>query len=151
MIFASTITSPNSQFKIHIWPERKPLFGLKVQSLPENILGLFFGQKKNSGKEIATCIDHWWWCRWWIPKSKIASTADAELLTRQIPVHNVVMHSFVALPLVITMMVMMFSMRISDDDFLEDENDYFVCCLHLLVITVRMTELRGMFSRTLAE
>ena len=30
MIFASTITSLNSQIKIHIWPERKPLFGLKV-------------------------------------------------------------------------------------------------------------------------
>ena len=34
---------------------------------------------------------------------------------------------------------------------LYEDNDGFDCCLHLLVITVRMTELRGMFSRTFAE
>ena len=39
------------------------------------------------------------------PKSEVSTAADAEFLSRQIPVHNVVMHPFVALPLVVTLMI----------------------------------------------
>ena len=39
------------------------------------------------------------------PKSEVSTTADAKFLSRQIPVHNVVMHPLVALPLVVTIRI----------------------------------------------